>query len=39
MVKFDDGHEEKHKKVKVKDASETKNLVLWIMSFEGGKKY
>lgn len=39
MVKFDDGHEEKHKKVKAKDANETKNLVLWIMSFEGGKKY
>ena len=38
-VKFPDGHEESHKKVKVKDVNETKNLVLWIMSLEGGKKY
>ena len=38
-VKFDDGHEEAHKKVKAKDANETKNLVLWILSLEGGKKY
>jgi cytochrome c len=38
-VKFEDGHEESHKKVKVKDASETKNLVSWILSLQGGKKY
>ena len=38
-VKFDDGHEEAHKKVKAKDASETRNLVNWILSLEGGKKY
>jgi cytochrome c len=38
-VKFADGHEEAHKKVKSKDANETKNLVLWILSLEGGKKY
>jgi len=38
-VKFDDGHEETHKKVKAKDASETKNLVHWILSLQGGKKY
>ena len=38
-VKFDDGHEEAHKKVKAKDSSETRNLVHWILSLEGGKKY
>jgi cytochrome c len=38
-VKFDDGHEEAHKKVKAKDANETKNLVQWILSLEGGKTY
>ena len=38
-VKFPDGHEEVHKKVKTKDASETKNLVQWILSLEGGKTY
>jgi cytochrome c len=38
-VKFEDGHTEAHKKVKTKDPAETKNLVLWILAFEGGKKY
>jgi cytochrome c len=36
-VKFDDGHEEAHKKVKAKDADQTRNLVQWILSLEGGK--
>jgi cytochrome c len=39
MVKFDDGHEEQHKKVKAKNPDEVKNLVNWILSMEGGKKY
>jgi cytochrome c len=38
-VKFDDGHEEAHKKVKTKDQNETRNLVHWILSLQGGKKY
>ena len=38
-VKFDDGHEEEHKKVKTSDLNETKNLVDWILSLEGGTKY
>ncbi|MEQ1559421.1 MAG: c-type cytochrome [Methyloglobulus sp.] len=36
MVKFDDGHEEKHKKVKSQDTEEIKNLVGWILSLPGG---
>jgi cytochrome c len=36
MVKFDDGHEEKHKKVKSDDIEEIKNLVGWILSLPGG---
>ena len=36
MVKFDDGHEEKHKKVKTEDMEEIKNLVGWILSQPGG---
>jgi cytochrome c len=39
MVKFDDGHEEKHKKVKAKSPADVKNIVDWILSMEGGKKY
>ncbi len=31
-VKFADGHEEEHKVIRTKDASETKNLVDWILS-------
>jgi cytochrome c len=38
-VKFPDGHEEDHKKVKTKDPAETRNLVQWILSLEGGTKY
>ena len=37
-VKFDDGHEEEHKKVKTKDPNETRNLVQWILALEGGTK-
>ena len=39
MVKFDDGHKEEHKKVKTQDPDQTKNLVDWILSLEGGTKY
>jgi len=38
-VKFADGHEEEHKKVKTKDTAEMMNLVKWIQSLEGGTKY
>ena len=38
-VKFPDGHEEDHKKVKTKDPNEIKNLVRWILSLEGGTTY
>ena len=38
-VKFDDGHEEAHKKVKAKSPNDTRNLVDWILSLEGGKSY
>jgi cytochrome c len=31
-VKFDDGHEENHKKVKSKDPDQIRNLVDWILS-------
>ena len=37
-VKFEDGHEEDHKKVKTKDPNETRNLVQWILALEGGTK-
>lgn len=36
MVKFDDDHEEKHKKVKSDDQEEIKNLIAWILSRPGG---
>jgi cytochrome c len=39
MVKFTDGHQERHKKVKSDDPAEVRNLVFWIMSLPGGKKY
>jgi cytochrome c len=32
MAKFPDGHEEEHKIIKTKDASEIKNLIQWILS-------
>jgi cytochrome c len=38
-VKFPDGHEEEHKKVKTSDPKQTKNLVEWILSLEGGTTY
>jgi len=38
-VKFPDGHEEAHKKVKSQNPKETGNLVQWILSLEGGTKY
>ena len=38
-VKFPDGHEEDHKKVKTNDPKQTKNLVEWILSLEGGTTY
>jgi len=38
MVKFDDGHEEHHKKVKTDSPTETRNLVDWILSLPGGTK-
>ena len=38
MVKFDDGHEEHHKKVKTNSPSETRNLVQWILGLEGETK-
>jgi cytochrome c len=38
-VKFPDGHEEEHKKVKTSDPNQTKNLVRWILSLEGGTTY
>ena len=38
-VKFPDGHEEKHKKVKVASDDELKDLARWILALEGGKKY
>src|SRR6202051_365166 len=33
-VKFPDGHEEEHKKVKTSDPNQIKNLVRWILSLE-----
>ena len=38
-VKFPDGHEEAHKKVKTQNPKEIGNLVQWILSLEGGTKY
>ena len=38
-VKFPDGHEEAHKKVKTQDPKATANLVQWILSLGGGTKY
>ncbi|MGH8262319.1 MAG: c-type cytochrome [Steroidobacteraceae bacterium] len=38
-VKFPDGHEENHKKVKSTDTKEIRNLVQWILSLPGGTKY
>jgi cytochrome c len=38
MVKFDDGHEEHHKKVKTDNQNDTRNLVQWILTLPGGTK-
>jgi cytochrome c len=38
-VKFPDGHEEQHKKIKVPDDAALKNVAQWILSLEGGTKY
>jgi cytochrome c len=38
-VKFPDGHEERHKKIKAEDEEQIKNVAAWIMSLEGGTKY
>lgn len=38
MVKFDDGHEEHHKKVKTNSPTDTRNLVQWILDLPGGTK-
>ncbi len=38
-VKFPDGHEENHKKVKTKDPNQISNLVRWILSLPGGTSY
>jgi cytochrome c len=38
MVKFDDGHEEHHKKVKTNSPNDTRNLVQWVLGLEGGTK-
>jgi cytochrome c len=39
MVKFEDGHEEHHKKVKAKTVDQARNLVRWILAQPGGTKY
>lgn len=39
MVKFPDGHEERHKKLKADSPQEVENVVRWILSLEGGKAY
>jgi cytochrome c len=39
MVKFEDGHQEHHKKVKAKTEDEARNLVRWILAQPGGTKY
>jgi len=39
MVKFPDGHQERHKKIKVDDPEEAKNVARWILSLPGGTKY
>ena len=39
LVKFADGHEERHKKIKTNDEEQLKNLARWILALEGGTKY
>jgi cytochrome c len=38
-VKFPDGHEEKHKKLKAETPAEVDNLVRWVLSLPGGTTY
>ena len=38
-VKFPDGHEEKHKKLKTDSPADVNGLAQWLLSLEGGKKY
>lgn len=38
-VKFPDGHEEKHKKIKVANEQELKDLAQWMLTLPGGQKY
>jgi cytochrome c len=38
-VKFPDGHEEDHKKLKTADMAQIKNVVAYIQSLPGGTKY
>ena len=39
MVKFADGHEEHHKKIKLSGEEDLRNVSRWILSLEGGNKY
>lgn len=36
MVKFPDGHKERHKKIKLSSPDEVSNVARWILSLEGG---
>jgi cytochrome c len=38
-VKFPDGHEETHKKVKLSNPDDLKALATWLLALEGGTKY
>jgi cytochrome c len=38
-VKFADGHEESHKKLKTSDQDALQNVAQWILSLEGGTRY
>jgi cytochrome c len=37
-VKFPDGHEERHKKIKADNPEDVKALAVWMLSLDGGKK-
>jgi cytochrome c len=39
MVKFADGHEERHKKLKPDDPQTLQTVARWILSLEGGSAY
>lgn len=38
LVKFPDGHKERHKKIKLSSQDEVINVARWILSLEGGSK-